>query len=104
MAALKFRYTHPSAVGWQVTGWLPPLIGLVFLLRTNRTDTFQSIAAGSLLYPFILPYHFIVLLPAMGRLRGLRLFIAWLAAWVMLVPVAFNNYFEIYFIFPGVIW
>lgn len=32
LQTLSLRNTHPSAAGWEVTGWLPPVIGLVMLL------------------------------------------------------------------------
>lgn len=104
LQTLSLRNTHPSAAGWEVTGWLPPVIGLVMLLLSKRTDPFQAMAAGSLLYPFALPYHWLVLLPAIGSLRGLYLLMAWLAATLMIVPVGINRHFWIYYIFPVFIW
>lgn len=101
---LDFRSTHPSAAGWRRTGWLPVALGIVLLLKSKRGDLPQTLAAGSLLYPFILPYHYIVLIPALGALKGLRLLLAWLAAWAMIVPVALERYHAVYFIFPLAIW
>lgn len=103
-STLSFRNTHPSAAGWQVTGWLPAALGVLMLALSRRTDWLQIIAAGSLLYPFLLPYHSLVLLPAFGGLRGVRLVIAWLAAWLMLIPVALNNLYWLYFVMPAFIW
>jgi hypothetical protein len=104
IATLAVRGTHLSAAGWPVTGWLPPLAGLVLLLLSQRTDWLQMVAAGSLLYPFSLPYHWIVLLPALGGLRGRELLASWLAAWLMLIPIGLNAYHWLYFVFPFVIW
>ena len=104
VSTLDFRNEHPSAGGWRQTSLLPVLLGVFLLLKSKRTDLFQTLAAGAILFPFILPYHHIILLPALGSLKGLRLFIAWLAAWLMLVPVMLENYFWIYFVFPLAIW
>jgi hypothetical protein len=104
ISTLDFRTGHPSAGGWRQTGYLPVIVGAFLFLKSKRTDLYQAMAAGAILYPFILPYHHIVLLPALGKLRGLRLLIAWLAAWMMLAPVILQDQFWIYFVFPLVIW
>ena len=104
ISTLDFRNEHPSAGGWRQTGYLPLVLGIALLLKSKRRDLFQTLAAGAIFYPFILPYHHIVLLPALGRLKGLRLFLAWLAAWLMLVPVITESHFWIYFVFPLAIW
>jgi len=103
-STLDFRNTHPSAAGWAVTGWLPAALGVLMLAHSRRTDWLQITAAGSLLYPFLLPYHSLVLLPAFGALRGLRLITAWLAAWLMLIPVALNDHYWLYFMLPAWLW
>ncbi len=104
IGTLGFRNTHPSAAGWQVTGWLPAAAGLLMLALSRRTDWLQITAAASLLYPFLLPYHSLVLLPAFGRLSGLRVVAAWLAGWLMLAPVALNAYYWLYFVMPALLW
>ena len=101
---LQFRSTHPASAGWQQTGFLPLALGLILLLFSRREDVFQNIAAGAILYPFILPYHYIVLLPALAELKGSRLVLVWLSAWLMVVPIALEKAFPIYFIFPLLIW
>lgn len=104
VGTLGFRNTHPSAAGWAVTGWLPAGLGVLMLAFSKRTDWLQLMAAGSLLYPFLLPYHSLVLLPAFGALRGLRLLTAWLAAWLMLIPVALNEHYWLYLVMPALLW
>lgn len=101
---MQFRNTHPASAGWEKTGWLPVLIGIVLLLKSKRTDIYQAMAAGAFVYPFILPYHHIVLLPALGALKGWRLWIAWLTAWLMILPAGLESYFFVYFIFPFAVW
>ncbi len=104
IATLPFRNTHPASGGWESTGIVPVVLGLILFLFSRRKDVFQNMAAGSLLYPFILPYHYIVLLPALGELKGSRLFLTWLAAWLMLFPIALEKIFFLYLIFPVLIW
>lgn len=104
LATLSFRNTHPSAAGWQKTGWLPPMVGAVMLLKSKRSDWLQAVTAGSLIYPFILPYHFLVLLPALGTLSGLALFACWAASWAMAIAAGANGLYWLYFLFPVLIW
>jgi hypothetical protein len=104
VATLPFRNTHPSAAGWQKTGWLPPLAGAVMLLYSKRSDWLQTVAAGSLIYPFVLPYHFLVLLPALGTLSGLALFASWAASWAMAFAAGTGAFYWLYFLFPSLIW
>jgi hypothetical protein len=104
VATLPFRNTHPSAAGWAKTGWLPPLLGAWLLLNSKRTDWLQNVAAGSLLYPFLLPYHYVVLLPALGTLSGVALFAVWGSSWLMAIPGGTDRYFLLYFLFPILIW
>jgi hypothetical protein len=104
VGTLEQRTQLPFAGGWHVTGWAPVLLGLFLLLRGKRSDPFQNLAAGALIHPFVLPYHFVVLLPALGDLRGLRLALAWLAAWAMIVPIVFERFHLVYFVFPVAIW
>jgi hypothetical protein len=104
MSTLAFRNTHPASAGWEKTGWLPVVSGLFLFLKSKRTDVFQMLAAGAFLYPFFLPYHHIVLLPVLGELRGMRLILAWLLAWAMLLPIGFGVSFYVYFLFPFMIW
>jgi hypothetical protein len=104
LATLDFRNTHPAAGGWRTTGWLPPLFGLLMLVNSRRTDPFQAMAAGAFVYPFLLPYHHIVLLPALAALAPGRMLLAWLAAWAMALPAGIEAHYWVYFVFPFAIW
>jgi hypothetical protein len=103
-ATIQFRSTHPASGGWHRTGMIPIALGLVLFLFSQRKDLFQNMAAGAILYPFIMPYHHIVLLPALGALKGSKLFLSWLAAWLMIFPIALEKFYFLYFIFPFLIW
>lgn len=104
LATLAFRNSHPSSAGWQKTGWLPPVLGALMLIKSKRSDWLQAVAAGSLIYPFVLPYHFLVLLPALGTLSGLALFACWAATWAMAIAAGAGNFYWLYFLFPSLIW
>jgi hypothetical protein len=85
-ATLGPRTTHPIAMGWQNLGWPVALIG-VALLPFSRADPWQLMAAGSFLSPYNMPMHYMLLLPAMGRVRGIKRLILWGLAWTCgLVP------------------
>jgi hypothetical protein len=70
---------HPALFGWHYTSVVVGLVGAALLVFTNR-DPFRLMAAGSLVSPYLLPYHFIVLLPALGRAAGVRQAVLWLAS------------------------
>lgn len=75
---------HPLAMGWSDTTPLIIPLAALMLLFTNR-DHYRLMAAGVLLSPFIMPYHFYLLLPALGRVRGYRKIGLWLAT-LMIIP------------------
>jgi hypothetical protein len=104
LVTLDFRNTHPASAGWHRTGWLPIVVGATLFLFSKRTDPFQLMAAGSLVYPFMLPYHYLVLLPVMGEMKSVRLVLAWALTWLMIFPAAFEGHFFVYFLFPLLIW
>lgn len=70
---------HPSLFGWHYTSPILALVGGMLLLFTNR-DPLRLMAAGSLLSPYLLPYHFVVLLPVIGRVSGLRQIALWFSS------------------------
>jgi hypothetical protein len=71
---------HPSAMGWASMGWPVLLLGLI-LFPFSGPDPLRLMASGVLLTPFFMPYHFVFLLPALGRVRGWQRWILWLLAW-----------------------
>lgn len=79
--------THPLAMGWSNTHIVVALIGAVLLLFTNR-DRWRLIAAGCLISPFLMPYHFYLLLPALGLTQGYAQIGLWLAFLLPLVVTA----------------
>jgi hypothetical protein len=99
------RATHPIAAGWQILGLPVLLIGLVMLVFTNA-DPLRLIAVGSFLTPYLMPVHLVVLLPALGRVQGIKRIIIWLCAWLTLLPPMFTTRESkwVMMIFPFVVW
>ena len=63
------------------------LIAAVPLLWFSRRDEDLLMAAGSLATPHLFPYHFIVLMPALGRMRKRWMILTWIITWT---PLAAN--------------
>jgi hypothetical protein len=97
-------YLHPMAMGWHNLGWPIGVIGIVMLIFSNA-DPYRLMAAGSFVAPYIMPYHFLVLLPALGRVSGWKRWLMWGWAWsLFLVPAFEGNTRYIAMGFPLVVW
>lgn len=57
------------------------LIPAIPLLWFSRGDEDLLMAAGSLCTPHLFPYHFIVLMPALGRMRYRWMILTWIFTW-----------------------
>jgi hypothetical protein len=97
---------HPTAIGWATLGWPILVLGLAMWLEAlRRGDPWRLLAAGMVAAPYIQPYHTIILLPVLGRLKGYPRLIVWLLAWVVgLVPglLGISRYLAL--LFPIAIW
>ena len=99
------NYKHTAAMGWYVLGWPIALIGVLMMLLTNRKDPIHLMAAGSFLMPYVFPYHFIFLLPALGRLESFEQEILWVISWIMILPFAFGSEWSLAgYAFPLAVW
>ncbi len=100
------RIPHPIAMGWSTTHPLVGVLGVFLLMVTNR-DPLRLMVAGTLISPYMMPYHYYLLLPALGRARGYAQLGIWLASWLMLGVIGFMAWLPIKFIaliFPLLIW
>lgn len=98
------RVQHPSAFGWISLGWPLIVIGLTLLTRTPA-DALPLMAAGAFLSPFLMPQHFVFLLPALGRVRGWRRLALWAGAWLLAVPLMFDGWLKYLGLgFPLLVW
>ncbi len=99
------RLAHPIAMGVAELGIPILLIGLL-LLPFTKADPLQSMALGSFFVPYLMSVHFVLLLPALGRVRGYRRWALWLGAWLPLLPVMFTSLESKYaaMVFPLMVW
>jgi len=104
-ATIGGRAAHPMSMGWQVLGWPILLLGLSLLVFSNA-DPLRLMAVGAFLTPYLMPVHLVMLLPALGRVRGYRTILLWLAAWLTLLPAMFLNDWSKYvaMLFPLAVW
>lgn len=61
------------------------LIPALPLLWFSRGDQDLLMAAGSLATPHLFPYHFILLMPALARMRWYWMIITWVVSWTPLL-------------------
>jgi hypothetical protein len=74
-------------IGWVQDITLFPwglLIGLPLLWFSKR-DQDLLMAAGTLITPHLFPYHFIMLMPALARMRWYWMLITWAVSWTPLL-------------------
>lgn len=80
----------PAAFGWSSVGWPMALLGLALLAGAGR-DPDRLMAAGTLLSPYLLPYHLVVLIPIIGRAEGKWKIALCLSSWLMVVGVGLDQ-------------
>lgn len=90
---LGIHWDHSSSFGWQALGWPLLAVGVV-LLAGAGSDPWRLMAAGCLLSPDLMPYHLVVLLPAIGRVKGWWKLVVWLAAWLVLLGMGLAGSFR----------
>lgn len=98
-------FTHPIVMGWQALHPLLLVFGGLLLLVTDR-DPLRLMAAGSFMSPYMMPYHYFVLLPAVGRVRGGRQIMVWFSSFLMVgvagVPTPAMKWAAL--LFPLLVW
>ena len=90
MAGMGFNLEHPIALGWGNLGWPVGVLGAVLLLFSGK-DIYQLLAAGSLAASYVMPYHYTLLLPSIGRVRGWKRIVLWVCAWLTIIGPAFAD-------------
>lgn len=103
LAARGMCQTHPSAMGWGNVGWPILVLGLLLFPFSGR-NPLRLMAAGVMLMPFVMPYHFLMLLPALGKVHGWRRWLLWLLAWTTVVPATGSAAKCVAFSFPIAVW
>lgn len=96
---------HPSALGWSSMGWPVAVVGL-FMLPFVNANPLRLMAVGAFLIPYALPVHFVLMLPAIGRVRGWRQVLLWASVWLLLLPYAYQTLWSKYIamLFPLLVW
>lgn len=89
-ANMTNRVPYRLSMGWAKIGPWIGIIGAVLFLLTDR-DPMRLMAAGSLMSPFMMPYHYYQLLPALGRTRGYAQIGLWASSLLMLAVTAFES-------------
>jgi hypothetical protein len=104
LAARSHCTQHPAAMGWVNTGWPVLVLGLL-LFPFSGSDPLRLMASGALLMPFVMPYHFMMLLPALGRVRSYRRWFLWGLAWTTAAVPAFGGWTKYLALsFPIAVW
>jgi hypothetical protein len=94
-----------SSMGWYLLGWPILILGIGMLLYSNRKDPLQLMAAGSFVMPYVFPYHFVLLLPALGRFQHFRQLILWIISWTLMLSFALGiNWAWTGYFFPFAVW
>jgi len=75
---------HEIDIGWASNSLVVALVGLGLLVGAG-TNPWRLMAAGSLLSPYLMPFHLAVLVPSIGAARGWRKFIILAASWVLFI-------------------
>jgi len=104
LGTVSERIQHPSAFGWASLGWPMILLGILLLFRTPP-EPLALMAAGCFFSPFLMPQHFVLFLPALGKVRGGRRLVLWAAAWLLIIPLMFDGWAKcLALVFPLVVW
>lgn len=94
-----------GTLGWYKTSWVFGVLGLVFMLFTNRKDPIHLMTSGVFLMPYVYPYHMVFILPVFGRLKQIPQLLLWLASWISLLPYAAGNQYSVVgYLFPTIVW
>jgi hypothetical protein len=90
--------------------WGGPLMGLIavvaaFAVTLKTRDMDQAMALGALATPYIQDHSYLLLLPALVRLSGWRLFGVWLTTWFGIAAILFDDRFRVLeLLFPVSLW
>lgn len=99
-AVFSSRWDHSASSGWQALGWPMLLFGGILILGAGD-NPWRLMAAGCFLTPDIMPYHLVVLLPAIGRVRGGRKIAVWAGAWLVFLGLGMGgSYRYLNLLFP----
>jgi hypothetical protein len=93
-------FYYPAAFGWKAIGWPVALVGGVLLLGAG-SDPDRLMAAGTLISPYLMPYHLVLLVPIIGRVRTLPKIVLFFSTWLVVLGVGLSGWGKLVcFVFP----
>lgn len=96
---MTYPTKHP-AFGWPRTGWPILILGLVLLAGAGK-NPYRLIAAGTMITPYLLPYHLAILAPGIGAAKGYRKILIWVAALLVGLGTGLGGMFNLLnFLYP----
>ncbi|MEZ4668628.1 MAG: hypothetical protein R3E39_12015 [Anaerolineae bacterium] len=81
---------HPIIMGWRSTSPIFLFVGIGLLCVTNR-DPLRLMAAGTFISPYMMPYHYLVLLPIFGRVNGWKQVVLWLGSLTFILETGLST-------------
>ena len=72
-------FANEATIGWAVMGWPIAALGVALLLGAGP-DPLRLMAAGSLISPYLMPYHLAILSPAIGAAKTWRKALIWVCS------------------------
>jgi hypothetical protein len=91
---------HEAAMGWAELGWPLIVIGIILFIGAGK-DPYRLMAAGCFITPYLMPYHMVLILPAIGKPRGWKQILLWASSWSVILGTGLGgNARLISFLFP----
>ena len=91
---------HEAAMGWAELGWPLIVVGIILFIGAGK-DPYRLMAAGCFITPYLMPYHMVVLLPAIGKPSGWKQILLWASSLSVILGTGLGgNARLISFIFP----
>ena len=91
-------FMDEATSGWAVLGWPIALLGVVLLLGAGDSP-WRLMAAGSLISPYMMPYHLSILAPAIGAAQGWKKkLLIWLCAFLVFWGSGLRGWAKLYVI------
>jgi hypothetical protein len=102
---LGTRLVQLGTMSWPRVSPALLIVGLPMFLLTDR-DEMRLMAAGGLITPFMMAYHYYLLLPALGRTSGWRQVLIWVSTVFLYLASSFENVpvKALAQIFPVLVW